>query len=314
MNPESVAPETKRAAGGFGFGKIFVGANGLRAGWRIAMFLLFFAGIGFVVVQRGLRLISGAVRVMKQAQDGVLTPQFDFIFESAALSVTLLAAWVMARIEKRPFGAYGMPLRKAFGRLFWQGIMWGLAFETIVMLAIYALGGFSFGTLALSGREAVTNALLWAVGMVLVGMFEEFFFRGYAQFTLASGIGFWPSAILLSMIFGGAHLSNPGEGWAGGLSVFIFGIFSCFTLRRTGNLWFAIGLHAAGNFAETFIFSVPDSGMLASGHLLNSNIHGQRWLTGGTIGPEGSVIAFGLFVIYFVAFHWMYPGKKDKLF
>ena len=295
--------------------RIFIGPNGIRAGWRMAMFLLFFAALEFVVVQRGLRLIPDAVRVMKLAQrGGVLTPQFELIFESALLVVTLLAAWIMTRIEKRPFGAYGMPLRGAFGRLFWQGVVWGLAFETIVILAICVLRGFSFGTLALSSREVATNALLWAVGMVLVSMFEEFFFRGYAQFTLASGIGFWPAAILLSMVFGAAHLPNPGEGWVGGLSVFVFGVFSCFTLRRTGNLWFAIGLHAASNFAETFIFSVPDSGMLATGHLLNSNIDGPRWLTGGTIGPEGSAIAFALFVIYFAAFHWIYPGRNNKPF
>jgi uncharacterized protein len=314
MNVETVAPvSTQAVAGSSGFRKIFIGPNGIRAGWRMVMFLLFVAALGFVVVQRGLRLIPGAVRVMKLAQSGgVLTPQFDFIFESAFLIVALLAAGIMTRIEKRPFGAYGMPLLEAFGRLFWQGVVWGLAFETIVMSAICVLRGFSFGTLALSSRELATNALLWAIGMVLVGTFEEFFFRGYALFTLASGLGFWPAAILLSMIFGAAHLSNPGEGWVGALSVFIFGIFSCFTLRRTGNLWFAIGLHAAGDFAETFIFSVPDSGMLATGHLLNSSIHGPRWLTGGTIGPEGSAIAFALFVIYFAAFHWIYPGKKNK--
>lgn len=314
MTTESVASESTQAtAGPNGLRKIFTGPNGIRAGWRMAVFLLFFVALGFLVVQRGLRLIPGAVRIIKLAQSGgVLTPQFDFIFEGPVLIVALVAAGIMSRIERQPFAVYGMPLREAFGRLFWQGVVWGLAFETIVMLAIWLLRGFSFGTLALSGREVAPNALLWAIGMVLVGMFEEFFFRGYAQFTLASGVGFWPAAILLSIVFGAVHLSNPGEGWVGALSVFIFGIFSCFTLWRTGNLWFAIGLHAAANFAETFIFSVPDSGMLATGHLLNSNIHGQRWLTGGTIGPEGSVISFALFVIYFLAFHWVYAGKKNK--
>jgi membrane protease YdiL (CAAX protease family) len=61
-------------------------------------------------------------------------------------------------------------------------------------------------------------------------------------------MGFWQAALLLSGLFGAIPLSNPGEGW-GGLSVFAFGIFACFTLRRTGSIWFIIGFHAASDFS-----------------------------------------------------------------
>jgi membrane protease YdiL (CAAX protease family) len=92
----------------------------------------------------------------------------------------------------------------------------------------------------------------------------------------------------------------------------LFGLFACFTLRRTGNLWFAIGLHAASDYAETFIYSVPDSGMLAKGHLVNASFHGPRWLTGGSIGPEGSVIDFALFLLSFVIFAWLYRPVQSS--
>jgi len=65
-------------------------------------------------------------------------------------------------------------------------------------------------------------------------------------------------------------------------------MLGCMMLRRTGNLWFMVGFHAASDYAETFIYSTPDSGMLAQGHMLNSWFHGPRWLTGGTIGPEAA--------------------------
>jgi hypothetical protein len=92
-------------------------------------------------------------------------------------------------------------------------------------------------------------------------------------------------------------------------------MFACFTLKRTGNLWFAIGFHAASDYAETFIYSVPDSGYLASGHLMNSHLQpGPRWLTGGIIGPEGSVFALVLLGYAFGLFAWLYPGNQsDKL-
>lgn len=293
--------------------ELFVGPDGIRAGWRLLMFVAIFSALQQTVIQRGLRLIPGFAEIAKQARSGdVITPEFSLVFEGAALAITLLATWIMGRIEKRSLGTYGIPLQGAFGKLFWQGAAWGLAFETVEILAIFAFGGFSFGGLALAGAAIVKYAVLWAIGFVLVGLFEESLFRGYAQYTLGSGMGFWPAAFVLSGLFGGTHLGNPNEGWVGALSVFAFGMFGCFVLRRTGNLWFIIGFHAAGDYAETFIYSTPDSGLLAEGHLLNSSLHGPRWLTGGSIGPEGSVMVFVVFSLCFALFHWAYPEKKSS--
>ena len=268
----------------------------------------------FFVLQALFRLIAIRVpyvqRIFKEAQAGTLTPAFELIFESSLVAIVFLAAFIMSRIERRSVFGYGLPLRGAFGKLFWQGALWGLAMETAIMLLIYAFGGFTFGGLALHGDLIVRFALVWALSFILVGLAEEFMFRGYAQFTLTTGIGFWPAALITSAIFGAVHLGNPGEGWIGAVEVFIFGMFACFTLRRTGNLWFAVGFHAAGDYAETFLFSVPDSGMLAKGHLINSSLHGSKWLTGGTIGPEGSLIDLALFAVVFVLFALVYK-KKD---
>ncbi|MGH9714604.1 MAG: lysostaphin resistance A-like protein [Candidatus Acidiferrales bacterium] len=296
-----------------GFRNIFMGPGGMRAGWRFVMFVAIFVALQYIVIQRGLRLVPEFREIAKQTQvGGIVTPQFEFVFEGAIILVTFLATWITGRIEKRPFGDYGIPLRGAFGKLFWQGVIWGLVFETVEILAIWAFGGFSFGNVALAGAALLKYAVAWAVGFVLVGLFEESLFRGYSQFTLASGIGFWPAALILSGLFGATHLNNPGEGWVGALSVFAFGIFGCFALRRTGNLWWIIGFHAATDYAETFIYSTPDSGLLAQGHLLNSTFHGPRWLTGGSIGPEGSVMDFVVFALVFILFNWAYPAKKNS--
>jgi len=293
---------------------IFVGSDGIRAGWRFAIFLALLAIFRQLIIQHGLRLIPGFVKIAKATQgSGILTPQFQLMLQSAAILTVFLAAGVMGKIEKQTFEAYGLPRQGVFGKLFWQGVVWGLAFETIEILAICAFGGFSSGTLALAGGALVKYALLWAIGFLLVGIFEEFLFRGYSQFTLGSGIGFWPAAFLLSAAFGAAHLGNPGEGWVGALSVFVLGMFGCFALRRTGNLWFIIGFHAAMDYAETFIYSTPDSGFLAEGHLLNSSFHGPRWLTGGTVGPEGSVMEFVVFLLAFMLFNWVYPAQNRRL-
>jgi membrane protease YdiL (CAAX protease family) len=183
---------------------------------------------------------------------------------------------------------------------------------TCLMLLISASGGFSFGGLALRGKSLVGYGVAWAIVFLMVGFFEEYLFRGYAQFTLTAAIGFWPSAILLSVVFGFVHLGSLGENWVGGATAALFGLFLCFTLRRTGNLWFAVGLHSSFVYGETFIYSVPNSGFPSTGHLLNSSLHGPRWLTGGSVGPEGSVLTFAVLALLFVLFGCVYRGTRKR--
>ena len=292
--------------------RVFYGRNGIRSGWRLIVYVAIFAAVLYLL-QNALLKVPSIARVIRSARQGTLDPAAQLLSESTAIASAFGAAWIMSKIEKRKFRAYGLPLRSALGKTLWMGIVFGLLFETVEMLLISAMGGFSFGTLALAGTELAKFAGLWAVGFFMVGVFEEFLFRGYAQFTLAEGIGFWPSALLLSTIFGAVHLGNRGEGWAGALSVAMFGIFACFTLHRTGNLWFAIGFHAATDYAETFIYSVPDSGLLATGHLLNSTLHGPRWLSGGTIGPEGSAVDFVLMLAGFFVVALLFPKQQREL-
>jgi hypothetical protein len=135
-----------------------------------------------------------------------------------------------------------------------------------------------------------------------VGLFEEFLLRGYTQFTLARGMGFWPAAIALSCAFGLIHLRNGGEQWPGLLAAAFIGLFFCLTLRRTGTLWFAVGFHAGWDWGESFLYSVPDSGMLSPGHLLSSSLRGPAWLSGGSVGPEGSILCFGVIAATWILF------------
>jgi uncharacterized protein len=258
----------------------------LRAGWRLVIYVvlfgLFAAAATFLTVI--LRLPKASPADINAA--GLL------VQEAAMTIAAFAAAAVMGLLEGRALGTYGLPGADAFGRRFWQGIVWGLAMITGMILLIRLLGGFTFGELALNGAILWRYAVLWAVVFLFVGFFEEFAFRGYTQFTLDTGVGFWPAATMLSASFGALHLGNGGEDRVGALSVFVIGMFFCLTLRRTGNLWFAVGLHASFDWGETFLYSAPNSGIVAPGHLLNSTFHGPIWLTGGTVGPEGSVMAF----------------------
>jgi membrane protease YdiL (CAAX protease family) len=224
--------------------------------------------------------------------------------------VAVAPALVLASLEGRPFASYGLPLRGGFGKSLWIGMLWGIAAITVLMLGLHGVGVFDFGTLSLHGLRIVKFAAFWGVLFLLVGFYEEFLSRGYTQFTLTQMVGFWPSAVLLSIGFGAFHLGNPGENWTGILGAASIGFFFCLTLRRTGNLWFAVGFHAAWDWAESYLYSVPDSGGISPGHLLKASLHGARWLTGGSAGPEGSVLLFGLIALLWLVFDRVYPEVK----
>jgi uncharacterized protein len=229
--------------------------------------------------------------------------------EAIMLFALLVATAVMTLIEKRTYADYYLPLNQFLGKRFWQGVPYGFAMLSLALGVIAALHGFSLGNLALSGADALKYGGLYAIAFLMVGLFEEFSFRGYMQSTLGPAIGFWPAAIVLSILFGAIHLSNGGEAWFGAAMAGSFGLLAAFALQRTGNLWFPIGMHAAWDWSETFFYSVPDSGFLAKGHLFNSTFHGPTWLTGGTVGPEGSVFAFLVLVIGGVGIHFIFPKK-----
>jgi len=277
---------------------IFLGPEGLRPGWRIVLYL----GMGVLLFL----LLSSFQYLIPSRGAGFLWQQ---MFIQVVLVVSSLSpAAVMAKIEKRRFGDYRLALGQASGKLFWTGLLWGILALSALMLLMRLLGVFSYGNLALHGLRIVKFAVFWGVFFFLVGIFEEFTFRGYTQCTLSRAIGFWPAAYVFSFIFGALHLiGNVGETWLGSLCAALIGLFFCFTLRRTGSLWFAVGMHASWDWGESYLYSVPDSGGTVPGHLLSSSFHGSRWLTGGSVGPEGSVLVFVVIAAAWLVFDRLYP-------
>jgi membrane protease YdiL (CAAX protease family) len=279
---------------------LFVGEHGLRAGWRF----LLYVGLWRVF----LVLIPALVRyVQPHEAHGIWQ---DLIAELEFLVSAVLPALIMAAIEKWSFDDYGLARRYAFGKSFWVGLVWGIAAISVLVLFIGGIGDFSLGSLALHGPRIFKFAVFWGGFFLIVGLFEEFLLRGYSQFTLTQGMGFWPAAILLSSCFAALHLGNPGETWVGLLAIAAIGLFLCLTLRRTGSLWFAVGFHASWDWGESFFYSTPDSGGMVTGHLMRSSFHGSGWITGGSVGPEGSVLVFVVIALTWVAFDRVYPEAK----
>lgn len=284
---------------------VFFGRRGLRAGWRLLIFICVYG-----VIRYGELPLSNAALQWLATPAGTVTPWFLLVVDAGLLVRLLLATWIMGKIEKRRFAHYGMPWRRAFHREFWEGSLWGFAALGVVVGGLVATHSISLSSGMLSPVGAIEQGFFWGTAFVVVGFTEEFLFRGYGLATLAEGIGFWPAAVVFSLAFGAGHMANVGENYLGVLSVIASGLVFCLALRRTGNLWFAIGLHAAWSWSETYFYGVSDSGFVSSSHLLSSNSHGPAWLSGGSVGPEGSVMALAMLVILWLAISWRFQHVR----
>jgi len=273
---------------------------GLRVVWRLAIFVAIVAGL----------MTAKAALLLSYHGDQATSYLADKI---AKFGVFLLASWIMARIEARKVADYGLPWSQTFGRQFWKGVGMALLCLSAFLIASHAAGLFRFGGIALQGGEIWKWAGLYAFGFIIVALEEEFHYRGYGLYTLAQAIGFWPAATLSSLLFGYSHFGNPAETWLGVFNAGAGGLLFCLLLRRSGSLWMPIGFHAAWDWTQTYFYGVPDSGQRLQGHLLNGTFFGPPWLSGGAVGPEGSVLLTLLLAFFLVcAAGWLRESQTKK--
>ena len=265
--------------------------------------LLIWTGIAFLLPL----LLVLALRLPLGPRGSVITVQSELPAKGLTAFFVVLATWIVSRLEKRPLSDYGAPPRQAFGKGFWEGSVWGFAMLSAILLVLRVSGHFRVDSVALKEGAVFRYALGWAAAFLGVAITEEFGLRGYLLFLVSRRRSFWPAAVILSLVFGAVHIPNPGENALGILQVVAIGLVFCLTIRRTGNLWFAVGFHAAWDWAETFFYGTPDSGLLGVGRFLNTSVHGPDWLTGGSAGPEGSVVALTVLLLCALLIHFRFP-------
>jgi uncharacterized protein len=288
---------------------VFFGPDGLRAGWSILVFIALMYGFF-----KGVLALNKVVHLLPTGGPPKTGIPLSFLFaaESIPIIATLLVTWIMSKIERRPVGVYGLGGPRRFSRLL-AGLAWGVGCLSLLVLILWKAGLLVIDSRLLFGSSLFQSGAVWLVGFLLVGLQEEFLNRGYLQYTLSRGLsgfyrwafktrhsaalGFWTSAVVISILFGLGHGKNQGESPIGLLSASLAALVFCLSLWRTGSLWWAIGFHAAWDWAQSFLYGVADSGLMIQHHLLATHPLGRPILSGGTTGPEGSI-----FVVLIIAF------------
>ena len=272
-----------------------LGGDGIRAGWSFAIFLVLFliftslAGLAYIAISGHGHIGGGKPGAVES-----LTANSQIISEGMLVIGLYAAIGVMALIERRRLTAYYFGGTRRIAHFVW-GLLAGFVALSALVGGLYAGHWLTFGPVALSGAAIYQNAGLWGIGFLLVALFEEGSFRCYLLFTFARGffstnLGFWLAALVSSMLFGMVHMTNSGENAVGLFSAGAIGFIFCMSIRYTGSAWWAIGFHAAWDWAETFFYGTADSGLVAKGHYLTTNAAGNALWSGGPVGPEGSLL------------------------
>ena len=323
--------------------KVLMGPLGLRAGWGILLYVLLAAFLG-VGLFTGLFRAAGKLKeFQRQSQEASVAsaqakaahlrvplkpmqPSMVALGEIAQAGAVFLAALALSFLERRRFRVYGLGLERIRDAL--SGAGWGLL---AMLLLIAALRGFHllvFDAQLVSGAAAVRFGTEWLLIFLLVGLFEEFLFRGYLQFTLTRGlldlarrmapehtrgVAFALSAVVWSGVFFYTHIHNAGETPTGLAAVFLAGVVFSYALWRTGSLWWGVGAHMTWDWAQSFLFGVPDSGTLSAGRLFQTHAVGPAWLSGGVDGPEGSLLVIPALLLLALAIRLHRAGVQPAV-
>lgn len=246
----------------------------LRAlGWMTALFVV------FAIVYAGAQ--------------GVANPIFDHggrlreVLEVAAICAAGLGLYALAVRLGEGRWPEELDLRNAPLDLA-AGLLVGALMLSAVVGGLYALGVYQ-----ISGPRPASpwGAIAMAVES---GVMEELLMRAIVLRLLMRAFGIWPALALQAALFGALHLANPNATVAAAAAIAIeAGLMLAGFYLLTGRLWMSIGVHAAWNFTQGWVWGASVSGIpVTESWLVSSPRPGApEVLSGGAFGPEASAPA-----------------------
>jgi membrane protease YdiL (CAAX protease family) len=322
--------------------KIFYGTFGFRAGWSLLIYCTIVVSlvIGINLIGHHFQhpheqaVTAAAAKaghpLPAAAKPDPTAPQpLAFVIGGEALifGVFFLMSLLMAKIEHRKLSAFGLGGTHSISRAL-IGAGWGVIAISLLVGTLRAFHFLTFDALLDHGPYILLFGALQLLGFFLVGLTEEYSMRGYLQFTLTRGmvsignlisrryarsIGFWIASLFTSILFFYLHTRNPGETPLGLFQVFLAGMLFVVALWRTGSLWWGIGFHCTWDWGQSFLYGTPDSGGLIQGRLFATHASGNPLFSGGTTGPEGSILCIPILLFAIAVLFFTHPSPQPPL-
>jgi membrane protease YdiL (CAAX protease family) len=152
------------------------------------------------------------------------------------------------------------------------------------------------GTLWVFGWVAIHAATISGVALaardsIRSGVLEELVLRLVIFRLLWRAVGVWPAIAGAALLFGVLHLANPDSSLFAAACLIAGEGIGIGLYLLTGRIWAPIGMHAAWNFTQGWIFGAVVSGTseISGGPLsLRPAANVSQMLSGGGFGPEAS--------------------------
>lgn len=264
------------------------GATGrVRVAWRLVAFVAVLAAA--VLLARWSRVaLTGRAR--PEPSPTASSEPWFLLYRLTGVLAVALATWIALRaIERKGWADIGLCaswralVETGWGALLAAGVM-GTGFLALVVGGLVRVTGA-----ALDGATLLALVLQFLPATLLVGIYEELIFRGYAFQLLCEGLGKWPATAAVALLFAAPHWSNPGmTGWTTAATA-VWSVLLSILLLRTRSLWACIGFHWSGNVVQGFVLGFPASAQRFTASLLRLEFTGASWIAGGPGGLEAAL-------------------------
>ena len=242
----------------------------LRLGGFAGLFLLFLAGIAVLWGRPETIVAQGSLQLV----------------------AALAASVVVLRIDgRRSLPSIGLPRAGAA-----RGLGGGLTLGTAIVLPALAVavgaGGLRYGWDEGTWIEYAATGFWTVVILLVAAAGEEILVRGYPLRVLAERWGPRPAIASTSVVFSVLHGGNPSAGGVALVNILLAGVLLGLVCLRTGDLWWATGMHAGWNLGTGFVADLPVSGLrLVDAPAIDVASRGAALWTGGDFGLEGGLAA-----------------------
>ena len=217
----------------------------------------------------------------------LLITLFSFAF------ISLLVFFRVKVIEKRSFSSIGFN-KNNWLKKYSLGFLIGLAMMSIIVLILLPFGYITIEKNPIQpvGVSAIASVLVILFGWIIQGATEEIVTRGWLLNVLSTKYNIGVGLLISSTLFGLMHLTNPNVNYIAVINIILVGLFYGLYVIKTNDLWAVCGMHSAWNFAQGNIFGFKVSGLDVSvGSLIDLNLVGSDFVTGGIFGPEAGITA-----------------------
>ncbi len=217
----------------------------------------------------------------------LLISLFSFLF------ISLLVFFRVKVIEKRSLSFIGFN-KNNWIKKYLFGFLIGIIMMSIIVLILLPFGYISIEKSPIQpiGVASLSSILVILIGWIIQGATEEILIRGWLLDVLITKYNIGFGLLISSTLFGVLHLANPNVNYIAVINIILVGIFYGIYVIKTNDLWAVCGMHSAWNFAQGNIFGFDVSGISVSiGSLIDLNLIGNDFITGGIFGPEAGIVA-----------------------